>query len=552
MAPDPLKDGEYTVALEYNDEPVLFLLFRINIDSSIDEAFNLQELNITVSGKTLLIKFYEHYSGKMEKSITIYASILEEQILIDKPEIQRFSGTLIGNNQRINFTPKSVESSIVEFEFKILNQTNIALGLLLAISFLWLTELIPMAATSLLIPIIITLFEIDSADGALKEFSNPTVFLFLGGFLMAIAMHKSKLDEYIALKIISITPANSKFLLASFMALAAVFSMFMSNTAATAILITIALQLLDSIGIKDQKYKKTVILGIAYAATVGGIATLIGTPPNIIAVGLIEKFDPSIQISFLNWFMFGLPVVIIMLPLVFIQLLWRFKPDVDEELFIRAKKHCKRQLDKKGRFNNHQKYVSIIFVLVLSLWMTSSIHHVSTGIIALIGAVALYFTGIIKQEDMNKINWNALITFGGGLTLGTVILRTGLADWFAMRFSTLQDLPAILIFFIIGLVAIVLTQIASNTASAAILIPVVMPLAVMMDLNPIVMAIMVAILCSMDFAIYIGSPPVLLAYSTGIFKVKDIFNTGILLDIVGLILVVFLSYSFFGLFILLM
>ncbi|MCY3412162.1 MAG: DASS family sodium-coupled anion symporter [Candidatus Heimdallarchaeota archaeon] len=544
LAPDPLPDGNYTVSIRYESNQIQF---NINIDSDIDSYSIEREINVTHEVTTLSVTYYELYSGKVSKEIIFNAQIYQNDTKLTNPQIGNFLAQIIGQGQIIDFPPSDITNGVVEFKFRILKHSNIALGLLFAISFLWLTELIPMAATSLLIPIAIVLTGIDSSTGALSEFSNPTVFLFLGGFLLAIAFHRSGLDEKIAIHMISIVPADSRVILATFMGLAAVFSMFISNTAACALLIPLALQLLNNAGIRDEKYKKTVILGIAYAATVGGIGTLIGTPPNIIAASLIESYNPDIEINFLTWSKFGMPIVILLLPIIFMNLWWRFKPDLNEELLQLAKQTCKEKIAQEGMYTKNQITVAIIFLSTLTLWLTSTFHNIPTSIVALMSAVSLYVTGQLKQDDMNEINWNTLITFGGGLTLGTVIIRTGLADWLALEFGQLRGLPEILIYLIIGTFAILLTQIASNTASASILVPIVMPLSIILGINPLISAIMVAIICSMDFAIVIGSPPVLLAYSTGYFKVKEIFKIGILIDLIGLLTTVFLTYFVFGL-----
>ncbi|MHA2275988.1 MAG: SLC13 family permease, partial [Candidatus Kariarchaeaceae archaeon] len=380
---------------------------------------------------------------------------------------------------------------------------------------------------------------------ALSQFSQPIIFLFLAGFLMAEAMKRSKLDVYISYRIFSIIPSNGKALMLLMMGLSAVFSMFMSNTASTAILIPITLQLLKGVNIENAQYKKAVILGIAYAAAIGGIGSLIGTPPNIIAVQLLNQFDSSIDISFVDWFLFGLPVVIVMLPITFFYLWFRYRPTVDEARLREAKVFIKIRLEEEHNFTFDQVVVSAIFMLIFGLWLTSNIHGISAGIVALLGAVLLFFTGQIKESDLKEINWNALLTFGGGLTLGAMIIKTGLADFIGSKAAFISPFPKILIIFSIAAITLLLTAFASNTASSVILIPIVMPLSYVLGLSPILLAVIVATAASIDFAFVIGTPPTMIAYSTKLYKTEEIFRIGIVLDIIGLFVITLLSWFLF-------
>lgn len=317
-----------------------------------------------------------------------------------------------------------------------------------------------------------------------------------------------------------------------------------------ALLIPISIELLDTVHIEDRGYKRTLVLSIAYAATVGGIGTMIGTPPNIIAITFLKEYNEAYDINFLEWLLFGLPVVAIMLPVVFFYLWFRFKPKITSEEIQRAKEVAIAEMKKKHeKITLDQFIVAIIFVGIIGMWLTTSIHGISASIVAIMGAVAFFFTGQIKQEDLNRINWNALLTFGGGLSLGYIIIETGLADYIALKFTLLSGISTFLVIVIVAFAALLLTAIASNTASAAILIPIIIPIGVMLGINPILLAVLVSMACSIDFAIVIGTPTTMMAYSTGLYKVKDIFNIGIVLDLVGILVVIFLTWGLFGFFV---
>jgi sodium-dependent dicarboxylate transporter 2/3/5 len=219
---------------------------------------------------------------------------------------------------------------------------------------------------------------------------------------------------------------------------------------------------------------------------------------------------------------------------------------LDAELLKKAQSEGLSEIKRQEHLTLDQTIVSLIFVFIIGMWLTTQFHGISASVVAVMGAILFFFTGQIKREDLQEISWPTLITFGGGLSLGYVIIETGLADFIASKLSLLSSLSIVMTTTIIALIALILTAVASNTASAAILIPIVIPLAIVLGINPILMAILVAITCSLDFAMVIGTPPTMLAYATGLFKVKDIFKIGIVLDLIGLIVVLVLSWTLFG------
>ncbi len=545
IAPSSMEDGVYDVKIVFQRENVKITgKFQVTLDSSISQASNLQTANFTTDNFLLQISYNQKYSGKLNSKIYFLITVFENEQPIKNLKIQEISGLMSNNDTHIKLSPTAIKENQVEINFRVLKQSKIALGLLFMISFLWLSEIVPLAASSLVIPVIIVIFRIDTASGSLSQFFSPVIALFLAGFLMAEAMKRTKLDQYVSLQILSRVPANAQILALALMGMTAVFSMFMSNTAAAAVFIPLSITLLDNLEHENPEYRKMVILGIAYSATLGGIGSLIGTPPNLIAVEFLQGFNGT-EITFLEWFFFGLPVLVSMIPIMFGYLWIRYKPSVPNEELREAKNHCITALRETHHLTLDQIIVAIVFVIVFSLWLTTQIHGISAGIIAIVGAVLLYFTGQIKEKDLNRINWNALITFGGGLTLGLTILRTGLADWIALQLGILKGIPPIITLLILGAVALLLTAIASNTASASILVPIVMPLGLILGLDPVLTAVVVSIVCSIDFAIVIGTPPTMIAYSTGIYKVKEIFQIGIFLDLIGLLVVTVIAWFFY-------
>jgi sodium-dependent dicarboxylate transporter 2/3/5 len=410
------------------------------------------------------------------------------------------------------------------------------LALLGIVVVLWVSEVIPLWATSLLVPVVLVVAGVGDATASLAPFFDPIIALFLGGFLMAEAMRRVGLDHLAAISIVARAGRSPLWLYAALLAVAAFLSMWMSNTAAVAVLIPIGMALTEPLG--SPGYRRAVILGIAYAATIGGVGSAIGTPANPLAIEFLDQFAGR-QISFVEWFAFGLPMVAIFLPIMAGFLWWRMRASVDQTRFRDARRVAKDELTRAGRVTRDQAVVLGVFTLVLLGWLTQTWHGVHTGIVALAGAVALAVLGKILAGDLNHVSWQALVTFGGGLTLGVFLLETGASDWIATRLTGLASLPAIVGVLAVAGLTLAVTTVASNTASAAMLIPLAIPLSAVLGVDPVGLVIIVAIASSIDFALVIGTPPTMLAHSTKLFTAGDIFRRGAVLDVVGLLLLVF-------------
>ncbi len=545
IGPSTMNDGLYAGNVTFTHEDI-----QINIDFSFDLLSNLEfsETPQTLSNSTgnyqININYYGSYSGQIGKKIIFTVTINSTENISTALKLNNFIASISKGSFKESFSPKVIKDQIVYFEFHIIKYSNIALGLLLMVSFLWMTEVIPLSVSALLIPVLIVIFKIDTATGSSSLFFSPIIILFFAGFLMAEAMKRVKLDTFISVTILSLIPSNTKLLIFSMMVMSAIFSMFMSNTAAVAVFIPLSLSLLEYLDKDYLKFRKMMILGIAYSATIGGIGSLIGTPPNYIAVDLLHKYT-GVTISFIEWFLVGLPVLILLIPTTFFYLWFRLKPSITDQALKEAKL---KSINRKKDIHNLSKdqiVVLFVFVLVFCLWLLEQFHGVHAGFIAVIGVILLYFSGHLIQEDLTRINWNALLTFGGGLTLGAVILKTGLADWVALQMGFLKNIHPFFVLLFLGFLSLVLTGIASNTASASILIPIVIPLGITLGIDPVLLAVIIAIISSVDFAIVIGTPPTMVAYSTGYFNVREIFKLGILLDIIGLLVVTLLGWFFY-------
>lgn len=411
---------------------------------------------------------------------------------------------------------------------------SLVMGLLGFVVVLWVSEAVPLFVTSLTIPIVLAVAGAATATEALAPFFHPIIALFFGGFLMAEAMRRVGLDHLAAISIVARAGRSPASLFAAMLGVSAFLSMWMSNTASTAVLVPIALAVAAPLGIG---FRKAAVLGIAYAATIGGVGSAIGTPANPLAIEFLDEFAGT-SISFVGWFAYGLPMVFLFLPIMGVYLWRRSDVTVDSGAFVEARQLATAELDRVGRPTGDQLVVLAVFAGVMLLWLTQTIHEINTGIVALMGAVTLAVLGKIRPDDLGRISWASLLTFGGGLTLGLALTESGTSDWLATRLTGLSDLPAFVGIAAVAILALFLTTVASNTATAAMLIPLAIPLAGVLGVDPTLLVIVVAIASSVDFALVIGTPPTMIAYSTELYTAPEIFRKGIVLDLAGVLLLV--------------
>ncbi|MCK4973225.1 MAG: DASS family sodium-coupled anion symporter, partial [Candidatus Heimdallarchaeota archaeon] len=376
-------------------------------------------------------------------------------------------------------------------------------------------------------------------------------------FVISKAMNKTGVDKWISLNIVRISPNNPKILMLLMMIVTAVLSMFMSNTATAATMIPIAVAVTDKLKVnkeideeKIDRYGKALILGIAYSASLGGIGSAIGTPANPIAIALLAQYA-DVHITFIEWFIFGLPIVLLMLPLIWLYLWFIMKPEVPKESISNAKTAVKKELDNMGHLNKKQIYVLAVFLLALILWFLEGtikkylFPTFSSSVVAIFAAFMLFvpavFSGskILEGRDMNDLNWNAILIFGGGLVLGVVLTEAGAGDMIAFSLENLNFASNILFIALIALLGVLLTFIASNTGSAAILVPLVIPLGLLFSIDPVLLAVVAAIGSSVDFMLPQGTPPTMIAYSTGKYTIREMVKIGFIVDIFGLLLLSF-------------
>jgi len=445
-----------------------------------------------------------------------------------------------GSNYRQVLPPTNRSGEWLDFTMRVPYKARICTALLFAVGMLWLTELVPLAAASLLIPVVVVVTAITDPSTVLQPFFHPIVVLFFAGFLLAEGMRRTGVDRIIALNILKRASLEPAYLMVTMMGLTAFLSMWMSNTASVAIIIPIALAVLEKIPGDHQRtgFRRALILGIAYAATVGGVGSAIGTPANILAMTFLSEFAGA-QLAFVDWFYYGLPIVILMVPIIwlYLTLVFRVKfhqvgPHLSHDVY-------EKELEAKGGLNKDQRLLLLVFMAIMALWLTDQWHHIHAAIVALGGVLILFFTETITKEDLSRINWNALLTFGGGLALGYMLVMAGVSDWIALQLTGLVSFPPLLVVFLVAGLTLLIGAFISNTACAAMLIPLAIPLAQILHMDPRLLVTVIAIASSIDFALVVGTPPTMMAYSTGFFKAKEIFKRGVVLDIIGILVLSF-------------
>ena len=425
----------------------------------------------------------------------------------------------------------------------------------------WASEAIPVAATALLPLIFLPMTGISTAKEASTPYTNPVIFLLMGGFIIAMAMQRWGLHRRIALNILARVGDHPTALIAGFMATAALLSMWISNTATTLMMIPIAMSVAEAVsGKRDVSNSFTIalLLGIAYSASIGGLGTIVGTPPNAMLVGYLKE-QMDVDIGFTQWMAFGVPVVLVMVPAAwFVLTKLTFKLNAADG--HAGEEEVQSQLKDIGPISVPEKRVAYLFGAVALAWMFRPLLDdlpfmggLSDMVIAVMGAVLAFVipagdqqrqgVALLSWEWAVRLPWGVILLFGGGLSLAAAISSTGLALWLgdALAFLTTYDL----IFLMLATVAMVifLTELTSNTATVAALLPVLAAIATKGNFDPILMSAPAAMAASCAFMLPVATGPNAVVFSGGQVTVPDMARAGFRLNIIGIFLVTTLCYA---------
>ncbi len=422
----------------------------------------------------------------------------------------------------------------------------------------WATEAIPVPVTAFLPIVVFEPLGIASIRDAAAPYANPTIYLFLGGFMMALALERWNLHRRIALAVIDHAGTDGRRLIGGFMFVCAVLSMWMTNTSTTMMLLPIVLSVAGVIreNVPDLSEKNirdfeiAILLGLAYAASIGGLATLIGTPPNALLMGFMaENYD--IEISFARWMLVGIPVSFVMLPIAWFALTrFLFPCDIPASAAVREHLHVLRE--ELGAMSTAERRVAAIFALLIFSWMFRlpitdwlGIEGVSDTGIVMIAAMLLFILPsgnedqprLMVWQDVARLPWGVLVLFGGGLSLAAAVSDSGLALWLGEQLAPLNAWgTAVLVVASVALV-IFLTELTSNLATTATLLPVMGAIAVQAGVPPIVLTVPITIAASCAFMLPVATPPNAIVFATGAISIPQMVRAGVFLNLIGIVIV---------------
>ena len=428
-------------------------------------------------------------------------------------------------------------------------------GVAILMTVWWTTEAVPIYVTGILPLIIFPLLNIFSLKEIASAYSHPLVLLFLGGFIIAAAMEACGLHKRIALKILSFFGTSPSKIIAGFMATTCLLSMWVSNTASTIMMLPIASSVIiifkNQNKLKEKSFAVPLLLAIAYSASIGGAATLIGTPTNIMLASILSE-TYNYQISFIDWFLIGFPIVLVLIPLVWLflskiifKVSTKSSPDVDKTISTLYL--------KMGKATNAEKVVSCVFLLTATLWISrrflNEIFNLSLNdtSIGLLGALLLFVipTENSKRacdwETANKIPWGVLLLVGGGIALSRAFKVSGLAEWIGTFSIYLNGLNIYLLILVFVLLIVFLTELNSNTATVATFTPILIIFAIGLEFNPIFLVIPTTIAASCAFMLPIATPPNAVVFGSGQIKISDMIKSGAILNLVAAFIVTFMG-----------
>lgn len=401
-------------------------------------------------------------------------------------------------------------------------EVRAGLALFVLIAVLWLTEALSLTFTALLVPVVAVALGLATVTEALSNFADPVIFLFLGGFTLAAALTRHRIDRWLAGRLLVLSRGRALPAALLLMLATSLLSMWISNTATTAMMLPIALGLTRPLAERFTNYRCFLLLGLAWSANIGGIATLVGSPPNAIAAAALGW-------SFRDWMSVGIPAWLVLFPLALLMLHRLTKPEPDvPPVTIQA-------ADTFPRTPGAVISV-IIFLLTASLWVAGKPVAGALGVekdfdtwVALLAIALLAATGTLGWQDVDRqTNWGVLLLFGGGITLSVLLQSSGTSAWLAERLTGVMpaDHPW-LVYLMVSLFVVFLTELVSNTASAALLVPLLSPVAATVGAEPVAMIALIGVAASCSFMLPVATPPNALVFGTGAVSQHSMIRAGV-------------------------
>ncbi|MCD4694835.1 MAG: SLC13 family permease [Bacteroidales bacterium] len=450
---------------------------------------------------------------------------------------------------------------------------TLAVALLMAIW--WITEVVPLAITSLIPIVFFPAFGIMDGKDVSATYFNHVIFLFIGGFIVALAMQKWNLHRRIALKILMITGVSPGRILLGFMLATSFLSMWISNTATTMMMVPILISIIHKLEeilgkVEIKRYSIGLLLGVAYSASIGGIATLVGTPPNLSFARIFQIMFPGApEISFASWFIFAFPISVLFFCIVWVYLYFLFKPKKANWKSMKLD-DFRKQYKNLGPVSFEEKSVLTIFIMLALLWLTRSNiqignfivpgwsslfpkpHYFNDGTVAIMASLALFLlpsknkknSRLMDWESAKKIPWNIVLLFGGGFALASGFKESGLSIWFGGQLSFVGDYHPIFVILVICTLMTFLTELTSNTATTEMLLPILAGLSVSVEINPLLFMLPATLSGSMAFMLPVATPPNAIVFGSGRLKVLDMARNGLILNFIGVIVITVFTWLF--------
>jgi len=443
----------------------------------------------------------------------------------------------------------------------------------------WITEAIPIPATALLPIFLYPVLKIMPTAAVTVNYGQHLVYLFLGGFIIALTIERWGLHKRIALKVVNLIGSNPRLIILGFMLATGFLSMWISNTATAMMMVPIGLavisQITESDGEKFERKKNNfalaLMLAIAYASSIGGISTLIGTPTNLVFIGVLKaNFPLAPDISFVQWMLFALPFALLLLPLTWFYLVYIAAPVGSHHSKLESGL-LKQEMLKLGPMSREEKCTLFILSLTALLWIFRSDidlggiqipgwssflgfkDYIDDSTVAIAMATLTFITPATTGQDgkirflmdwtcAGKIPWGILLLFGGGFALADGFQKAGLTQWLGEQLQVFQTMPIPIIILMVSVLAVMATEFSSNTAVAITLLPIITALAVAVKINPLILMIPVTISCSTAFMLPVATPPNAIVFGSGYVRIKDMVMVGIGVNLLGVIVLMVLLY----------
>ncbi len=437
----------------------------------------------------------------------------------------------------------------------------------------WLSEAIPIPVTAIVAMALCVLFGVASVDTVFSTFGSSTLFVFVGAFIIAEAMTTHGLDRRFAFRVLSLpgVSRSTYSVIVAFGAIGMAISAFISNTAATAMLLPIGLGMMGALsgpimkqtGVSDPtrlRFGTCLMLMIAYGSSVGGLITPIGSPPNLIGIGLIEE-QTGVTISFFQWTITALPIVLAMFAVLAVVLILLNRPETKQ--IPGAEDYIAEERRKLGPISQGGRNTLLVFALAVSLWILPGLlnlllgedsaifqavsDRLDSGVVAIVAAALLFVLPVnwgerrftLNWNQASNIDWGTILLFGGGIVLGSLLAETGLAQQIGQGMANALGVSSLIPITVLSVVlAVIISETTSNTASASVVVPIVIPIAVAAGVDPIIPALAATFGASYGFMLPVSTPPNAIVYGSGLVPITKMVRSGIVFDIAGIVLVV--------------